>query len=103
MPRNVLIRFVPPAPIKVPVSKGVTRTREWDGEKLAAFLQEGLEIWAADKHPDFEMRVLVSRQAEIRFENWKPDKKMAEDLRQEIGDQMSVVMEGIEAEDYLSE
>ncbi|AWN22232.1 hypothetical protein DKM44_02425 [Deinococcus irradiatisoli] len=103
MPRNVLIRFVPPAPIKIKTGKDTSRIREWDGEKLAAFLQEGLEIWAADKHPDFEMRVAVSRQAEIRFENWKPEKTRAAELRLEIGEQMSVVMEGIEAEDYLSE
>ena len=49
------------------------------------------------------MRVLVSRQAEIRFENWKPDKTEATELRQEIGEQISLVMEGIEAEDYLSD
>lgn len=85
------------------MSKGVTRTREWNGEKLAAFLQEGLEIWAADRYPDFEMRVAVSRQAEIRFENWKPEKTQATELRQEIGEQISTVMEGIEAEDYLSD
>lgn len=101
--RNVLIRFVAPAPIKIKTSKTESRTREWDGEKLAAFLQEGLEIWAGDKHPDFEIRVAVSRQAEIRFENWKPDKAEAEKLRAEIGEQISLVLEGIEAEDYLSE
>lgn len=70
---------------------------------MAAFLQEGLEIWAGDKYPDFEMRVLVSRQAEIRFENWKPQKKEAEELRAEIGEEILRVMEGIEPEDYLSE
>ncbi|GAA4002551.1 hypothetical protein GCM10022631_11520 [Deinococcus rubellus] len=103
MSRNVLIRFVPPAPIKVKTGKETTHTRKWDGEKLAAFLQEGLEIWAGDKYPDFEMRVAVSRQAEIRFENWKPEKKEAEELRAEIGEEISQVMEGIKPEDYLSE
>ena len=103
MSRNVLIRFVPPAPIKIKTGKATTHVREWDGEKLAAFLQEGLEIWAGDKYPDFEIRVAVSRQAEIRFENWKPDKTQAEELRAEIGDEIARVMEGIEPEDYLSE
>ncbi|WP_161884420.1 hypothetical protein [Deinococcus alpinitundrae] len=103
MPRNVLIRFVPPAPIKTKTGKDTTHVREWDGEKMAAFLQEGLEIWAGDKYPDFEMRVAVSRQAEIRFENWKPDKQQAEELRAEIGAEISQVMEGIEPEDYLSD
>ncbi|AZI44367.1 hypothetical protein EHF33_15915 [Deinococcus psychrotolerans] len=103
MSRNVLIRFVRPPPVKISVSKAVTRTRQWDGEKMAAFLQEGLEIWAADKYPEFEMRVATSRQAEIRFENWKPEKKDAEELRAEIGEQIGLVMEGIEPEDYLSE
>ncbi|TSA86169.1 hypothetical protein FNU79_08335 [Deinococcus detaillensis] len=103
MSRNVLIRFVPPTPIKVKTSKTESRTREWDGEKLAAFLQEGLEIWAGDKYPDFEMKVAVSRQAEIRFVNWKPDKTEAEELRAEIGEQISLVLEGIEPEDYLSD
>jgi len=45
------------------------------------------------------MRVAISRQAEIRFENWKLEKKQTEELRAEIGE----VMEGIEPEDYLSE
>ncbi|WP_161883382.1 hypothetical protein [Deinococcus alpinitundrae] len=66
-------------------------------------MQAGLKIWAGDKYPDFEMRVAVSRQAEIRFENWKPDKQQAEELRAEIGAEISQVMEGIEPEDYLSE
>jgi len=101
MPRTVLIRFVPPAPIKT--GKATTHVREWDGEKMAAFLQEGLEIWAGDKYPDFEMRVLVSRQAKIRFENWKPYKTQAGELRAEIGDEIALVMEGIEPENYLSE
>ncbi|GAA3999893.1 hypothetical protein GCM10022631_08570 [Deinococcus rubellus] len=45
----------------------------------------------------------VSGQAEIRFENWKPEKKEAEELRAEIGEEVSQVMKGIEPEDYLSE
>jgi len=103
MSRTVLIRFVPPAPIKIKTGKATTHVREWDSEKMAAFLQEGLEIWAGDRHPDFEMRVAVSRQAEIRFENWKPEKTQAEALRAEIGEEIALVMEGIEPEDYLSE
>ena len=103
MPRNVLIRFVPPAPIKTKTGKATTHIREWDGEKMAAFLQEGLEIWAGDKYPDFEMRVAVSRQAEIRFENWKPEKQQAEELRAKIGEVIGQVMEGIEPENDLSE
>jgi len=83
--------------------QGETHVREWDSEKMAEFLQEGLEIWAGEKHPDFEMRVAVSRQAEIRFENWKPEKTQAEALRAEIGEEIALVMEGIEPEDYLSE
>ncbi len=87
----------------MPVSQGVTRTREWNSEKLRAFLQEGLEVWAAEQYPDFELCVAVSRQVEIRLENWKPDKAQATEVRQAIGEQISLVMEGIEAEDYLSE
>ncbi|WP_161884517.1 hypothetical protein [Deinococcus alpinitundrae] len=49
------------------------------------------------------MRVALSRQAKICFENWKPDKTQAEELRAEIGDEISQLMEGIEPEDYLSE
>ena len=51
-------------------------------------MQEGLEIWTADKYPDFEIRVAVSRQAE---------------LRAKIGEEIGQVMEGIEPEDDLSE
>ena len=97
--RTVLFRFVPPAPIKTKTGKATTLVCEWDGERLVAFLQESLEIWAVDKHPDFEVRAAVSRQAEIRSENWKPEKRQAEELRAEIGQ----VMEGIEPEDDLSE
>ena len=67
MSRNILLRFVPPAPIKIKTGKDTSHIREWDGEKMAAFLQEGLEIWAGDTYPDFEMKVAVSRQAEIRW------------------------------------
>jgi len=42
---------------------------------MAAFLQEGLKIWPAGKHSDFEMQVAVSRQAEV-------------------GDEIALVMEG---------
>ena len=45
----------------------------------------------------------MSRHAEIRFENWKPEKTQAAELRQEIGEQISSVMEGVEADDYLSD
>ncbi|UWX63303.1 hypothetical protein [Deinococcus rubellus] len=45
----------------------------------------------------------MSRQARIRFENWKPEKKRAEVLRAEISEEIALVMEGIEPEDYLSE
>ena len=104
MNKTVLIRFVPPAPIKVTLGKGVTHTREWNGDKLVATVQEGLEVWAADHDPELEVRVILSRQAEIRFEGtWKPDKETASDLRQQIGETMSDLLEGIEAQDYLSD
>ncbi|GAA3999887.1 hypothetical protein GCM10022631_08560 [Deinococcus rubellus] len=51
MSRTVLIRFVPSASLKVKTGKATTHVREWDGEKMATFLQEGLEIWAGDKYP----------------------------------------------------
>ncbi len=88
---------------KTKTGKAATHVREWDAEKIAAFLQEGLEVWAADKYPDFEMRRAVSCQGEIRFENRKPEKKHAEELRAEIGEEIGQIMEGTEPEDYLSE
>ena len=104
MNKTVLIRFVPPAPVKVTVGKGLTHTREWKGDKLVATVQEGLDIWAAEYDPELEVRVILSRQAEIRFEGtWKPDRETASDLRQRIGETMSYVLEGIEAEEYLSD
>lgn len=69
MSRTVLVRFVASAPLKTRTGKATPHVREWDGEKVAAFLQEGPEIWATDRHLDLEMNVAVSRQAEIRFEN----------------------------------
>ncbi|UQN04986.1 hypothetical protein [Deinococcus sp. QL22] len=103
MNKKVLIRFVPPAPIKIAVSKGVSRTRDWNTDKLVGFLQEGLEIWAADAYPELELNVVDSRQAEIRFEGWKPDKESAAEMREAIGQQMGLVLEGIEPDEYLSE
>jgi hypothetical protein len=103
MNKRVLIRFVPPAPIKVNVSKGISRTRDWDADKLVAFLQEGLEIWAADAYPELELAVVESHQAEIRFDGWKPDKEAAAEMREAIGEQMGMVLEGIEPDEYLSE
>ncbi|WP_420594291.1 hypothetical protein [Deinococcus sp.] len=104
MHKIILIRFVPPAPVKTLLGKGASHTREWNGDKLVATVQEGLELWAAEYDPELEVRVILSRQAEIRFEGtWKPDREMASDLRQRIGETMSYVLEGIEAEEYLSD
>ena len=104
MNKTVLIRFVPPAPVRIALGKGLTHTREWNGDKLVATVQEGLELWAAEYDPELAVRVILSRQAEIRFEGtWKPDKETASDLRQRIGETMSYVLEGIEAEEYLSD
>ncbi|MFB9991578.1 hypothetical protein ACFFLM_06305 [Deinococcus oregonensis] len=103
MNKRVLIRFVPPAPIKVSVSKGLSRTRNWNTDKLVGFLQEGLEIWAFDAYPELELAVVESHQAEIRFDSWKPDKEQAAEMREAIGEQMGIVLEGIEPDEYLSE
>lgn len=72
MSKRVLIRFVPPAPVKITVSKGVSRTRDWNTDKLVDFLQEGLEIWAADAYPELELNVVDSRQAGNLTKSWPP-------------------------------
>lgn len=100
MTSRVLIRFVPPAPVLGRPGAGVPRT--WDINKLTSFLQEELEIWTADLYPSVDIQVVESRQAEIRFDGWKPDKAEAARLRQAIGEQMAVILEGIEPDDYLS-
>ena len=34
---------------------------------------------------------------------WKPDKETAAEMREAIGEQMGMVLEGIEPDEYLSE
>ena len=100
MPRTVQVRFVSPKDIQVKVSQTVTRTRVWDGEKLAAFLQAGLEPLLSKMIDDLELLVVVAKAPDIRF-NWKPDK--IGELREQIGQLIGTVMEDIEADEYLSE
>ena len=72
MPRTVRVCFVSPKDIQVKVSQTVTRTRVWDGEKLAEFLQAGLEPLLSKMSDDLELQV-VAKAADIRF-SWKPGK-----------------------------
>ena len=78
----------------------MTRTRVWDGEKLATFLQAGLEPLLSKLVDDLELLVVVAKAPDIRF-NWKPENITA--LREQIGQLIGTVMEDIEAEEYLSE
>ncbi len=100
MSRTVQIRFVPPNDIKVKVSQTITRTRVWDGEKLAEFLQAGLEPLLSKMIDDLELLVVVAKAPDIRF-NWKPEK--ITELREQIGQLIATVMEDIDADEYLSE
>ena len=100
MSRTVQVRFVPPRDIKVRVSQTVIRTRVWDGEKLAAFLQAGLEPLLSKMIDDLELLVVVAKAPDIRF-SWKPEK--ITELREQIGGMIGTVMEDIEADEYLSE
>jgi hypothetical protein len=100
MSRTVQVRFVPPKDIKIKGNEGVTRTRVWDGGKLAEFLQVGLEPLLSPMIEDLEVQVVVAKTADIRF-NWKPEKAAA--LREQIGELIGTVMEDIEPDEYLSE
>jgi len=100
MPRTVQVRFVPPKDIKIKVNQGITRTRVWDGEKLAGFLQAGLEPLLSTMIDDLELQVVVAKASDIRF-NWKPENLGA--LREQIGELIATVMEDIEVDDFLSE
>ena len=99
MNKTVLIRFVPPAPITIKTSKTTTHTRHWDDDKLTTLLQEHLEIGLADAGQALDVRVVTSRQAEIRFDGWKPDG--ADALRKVITELMGEAMADIDPEDYL--
>ena len=101
MNKKVLVRFVPPAAVNVPIGKGVTHDRTWKVDKLIGFLQEGLELAAAEAHPDLELRVVEARASEIRFESWKPDKPG--ELREQIGQMIGSVMDELEVEEYLND
>ncbi|SMB89248.1 hypothetical protein [Deinococcus hopiensis] len=101
MNKRILIRFVPPAPIKVPNGPKSTRLRTWKVDKLIGFLQEGLEPMMGEAYPDVEFEVVEARAQEIRFDGWKPEKPG--DVRKAIGEMMGNVMEGIEAEEYLED
>lgn len=101
MNKRVLIRFVPPAAIKIQVSKGNSRLRTWKVEKLLAFLREGLEIPMGEAFPDVAFEVVEAQASEIRFDGWKPEN--AGETRKAIGEMIGSVMEGIEAEEFLND
>ena len=101
MNKRILIRFVPPAPIKVANGKNTTRLRTWKVEKLLDFLREGLEPLMGEALPDVEFEVVESRAPEIRFDGWKPEDAGA--VRKQITEMIGNVMEGLEAEEYLND
>ena len=99
MTRTVTVRFVPPAPVKVRISETLSRTRNWDEEKLATFLQAGLEPMLQQMIDDVSIEVVIAKASDIRF-SWKPEKIGA--LRDAIGELIGTVMEDIEVDEYLS-
>ncbi|MVN86797.1 hypothetical protein GO986_08480 [Deinococcus sp. HMF7620] len=99
MNKRVVVRFVPPAPVKVSTGKGTSRLRAWKTDKLIEFLEVGLAPLVAQQFPDIELSVIESRAADVRFEGWKPEKPTA--MREAIGEMVGTVMEDIEAEEFL--
>ncbi|MDV6375176.1 hypothetical protein [Deinococcus arenicola] len=101
MSKRILVRFVPPQAVKVPSGKNTTRDRTWKVEKLISFLQEGLELAASEPYPGVEIEGVEARASEIRFDGWKPEKPG--EMREQIGQMIGSVMEGLEAEEYLND
>jgi len=80
--------------------QGGTRTRAWDGEKLADFLWAGLGPKLSTMIDDLELDVVVAKSYDIRF-SWKPES--IGELRSAIGELIATVMEDVEVDDFLSE
>lgn len=98
MQKSVVIRFVPPAPVKIPITNTVTRTREWNVEKLLEHLKASLEPRIqTELGADVEVQVVTARQPDIRLNNVKPRGSLTdwkEALGEAIGD--------IDPEDFLA-
>ncbi|GAA5514753.1 hypothetical protein Dcar01_03514 [Deinococcus carri] len=100
MNKRIVVKFVPPAPVKVPNGKSTTRTRTWQVDKLIEFLRAGLTPLVQQAHPGVELEVVEGRAADVRFDGWKPEKPSV--VREQIGEMIGTVMEDLEAEEYLS-
>ncbi|EYB69434.1 hypothetical protein DEIPH_ctg008orf0173 [Deinococcus phoenicis] len=100
MNKRIVVKFVPPAPVKVPNGKSTTRTRTWQVDRLIEFLRSGLEPLVTEAYPGTELEVIEGRAADVRFDGWKPEKPAV--LREQIGEMIGTVMEDLEAEEYLN-
>lgn len=102
MHKSVVIRFVPPAPVKIPVTTTTVRTREWNVERLLKHLRLNLEERIqAELGTDVEVQVVAARQADIRLNNVKPKGGVTE-WKETLGEAIGDVVSDIEPEDFLS-
>lgn len=102
MDKSVVIRFVPPVDVKIPVTTATTRTRSWNVEKLLMHLQASLEPQVkADLGEDVELQVIAARQADIRLNNVKPKGGVTE-WKEALGEAIGDVMGDLDPDDFLS-
>ncbi len=100
MPGRVLLRWVPPAPVREGSGKAA-RLREWNVPKILQFLQDELGPRIEEAF-DAELVIVPSKIAEIRPEHLAVGFKVA-DVRAAVGEMLTTVMEGFEGEEYLLE
>lgn len=108
MSKTIVFRFATPDPLKYEISSGVgkakqvrVKRREWDGEKLLAYLQEHLPGIFESRFPDHSLRIEQARKSDIALEGWRPGKEESDEVKQAFDELVGEVLADIEVEDFL--
>lgn len=104
MDKTIMFRFSTPDPLKYEVKvagKNIVKRRNWDGDKLLAYLQEQLPGVFEGRFPEYGLRIEMAKKRDIVLEGWKPDKEEGDEIKEAFDGLVGEVLEDIEVEDFL--
>lgn len=104
MDKTIVFRFSTPDPLKYEVKvagQTTVKRRNWDGDKLLAYLREHLPDVFGRRFPEYGLRIELARKRDIVLEGWKPEKEEGDEIKEAFDGLVGEVLEDIEVEEFL--
>ncbi len=105
MSKTIVFHFSAPDPLKYEIKvagKTTVKRRDWDSDKLLAYVQEHLPGLFESRFPDYELKIQQARKRDIRLEGWKPGTEESDEVKQTFDELVGEVLADIEVENFLA-